>query len=84
MHVLTVNIKPFESPYNPIPLAADLLELPVLPGPMAPPVPVGDSPLGRLEGERLEPTVRVVGFATADAEGTWFLPEGIAITLLDV
>lgn len=72
MHVLTPNIKLFESPYNPIPLAADLLELPVLPVPvpMAPPVPVGDCPLGRLEGRRLEPTVRVVGFETADAEGT--------------
>lgn len=70
MHVLIVNIKLLESPYNPIPLAADLLELPLVPVPMAPPVPVGDCPLGRFEGDKLDPTVRVVGLETADAEGT--------------
>jgi hypothetical protein len=40
--------------------------------------------LGRFEGERLEPRVRVVGFETAVAEGTWDFPLGMERILLVV
>src|SRR5579859_7670019 len=73
---------PVPLPYNPLPLAAD--ELCDVPVPIAPPVPVGAWPLGKFEGERLEPRVRVVGFATAVAEGTWDFPLGIARMLEEV
>jgi hypothetical protein len=40
--------------------------------------------LGISLGERFDPRVRVVGFDTAVADGTAFLPEGMAWMLLDV
>lgn len=81
MHVLNPKTRPVPDPNNPLPLAAELDELPVE-VPIAPPVPVGDCPWGILFGERFVPRVNVVGFATADAEGILFWPEGIAWTLL--
>ena len=63
MQVLKAITRLVPDPYNPNPLAAEL-------DPRTPPVPVGLMPLGILLGERFEPSVRVVGFDTAEAEGT--------------
>jgi hypothetical protein len=84
MQVLKVIIRPVPEPHNPFLMAAELLlPLPVSP-PMAPPVPVGVWPLGMLFGRIFEPSVNVVGFDTAVAEGTLSFPEGMAWMLLDV
>jgi hypothetical protein len=65
---------PVPDPNNPFRTAAELL--PLLPEeppdspPTVPPVTVGGSSLGILLGSKFSPRVRVVGFATADADGT--------------
>jgi hypothetical protein len=84
MQVVIPNTKSVPLPYKPWPLAADELPLWDVPVPIAPPVPVGVWPLGRFEGRRLDPKVRVVGFETAVAEGILFLPLGMARMLLAV
>lgn len=87
MHVLNPKSRLVDA-NNPFPLAADELDPPVplepVAVPIAPPVPVGNCPFGILLGERFVPTINVVGFGTAEADGTLFLPEGIAWTLLAV
>jgi hypothetical protein len=90
MQVLKAITRVVPVPCSPIALAAELLPLPLpLPPvlvapPMEPPVPVGFSPLGISLGERFDPRVRIVGFDTADADGTEFLPDGMAWMLLEV
>lgn len=84
MQVIEPITTPVPLPYNPTPLAADELPPCDVPVPIAPPVPVGLWPLGKFEGERLEPNVRVVGFETAVAEGTWDFPLGMARMLDEV
>jgi hypothetical protein len=83
MHVLSPKQRPVPDPNNPFPLAAELLDppftLPVI-VPKTPPDPVGAGPLGTL----LCPTVNVVGFATAEADGTLPFPEGMTSMLLAV
>lgn len=80
MHVLNPKTRPVPDPNNPFPLAAERDEPPVS-VPIAPPVPVGP-PWGMSFGEIFVPRVNVVGFATAEADGTLLFPEGIASILL--
>jgi hypothetical protein len=81
MQALSPNIKSVADPYNPFPplvfVELLLLLLPDVGVPtliltvtlaVAPPDPVGVSPLGTVGDP--PPTIKVVGFATAVAEGT--------------
>jgi hypothetical protein len=79
MHVLNPKTRPAPDPNNPFPLAAECDVEALVSVPIAPPVPVGPPPWGML---RPDPTFNVVGFATAEADGTLLFPEGIARILL--
>lgn len=81
--MLSPKTRPVPDPNNPFPFAAELLDAPVAPGsivPRTPPDPVGVRPVGIL----LCPTTNVVGFATAEADGTFPFPEGMTSILLAV
>lgn len=77
--MLSPKTRPVLDPNNPFPFAAELL-VPAVGGivPRTPPDPVGVRPVAIL----LCPTTNVVGFATAEADGTFPLPEGMTSMLL--
>jgi hypothetical protein len=78
--VLNPKSRPVPDPNNPFPLAAELDPAALL-GivPITPPDPVGGGPVGII----VAPAINVVGFATAEADGSLPFPEGMTWMLLD-